>query len=88
LYHPAIRPKLKLFYCDQHRFPLPPGHKFPLTKYRLLRERLAADGTFDLQASPLAEREQVLRVHAAGYTDRFFEGTLEPGGMRRIGFPW
>jgi hypothetical protein len=34
----------RLFYCDHYAIPLPPGHKFPMAKYRMLRDLLAADG--------------------------------------------
>jgi len=88
LYHSTQHSKLKLFYCDQHHFPLPPEHKFPLAKYRLLREILSNDETFALTEAALATREDVLRVHSAEYTDGFLNGNLQPGVMRRIGFPW
>jgi acetoin utilization deacetylase AcuC-like enzyme len=88
LYHSGAKLKLKLFYCDQHHFPLPPEHRFPLAKYRLLRETLARDPAFELQEAQLATRDDVLRVHAAAYTDGFLSGNLEPSVMRRIGFPW
>ena len=29
---------------DRWRFPLPEAHKFPITKYGLLRDRIIADG--------------------------------------------
>ncbi len=38
----AIR--LKIFYTDQYVLPLPPWHRFPMEKYRLLRERVQAEG--------------------------------------------
>ncbi len=79
---------LVLRYCDQHHFDLPSGHKFPLSKYRLLRERLSGDPRLKLQPSDLASREAVLRVHANEYVDGFLAGTLDAGIMRRIGFPW
>jgi acetoin utilization deacetylase AcuC-like enzyme len=79
---------LKLFYCDQHHFPLTPGHKFPLAKYRLLREELSADEGFEFHEAPLATREDLLRVHTAEYADGFLTGNLAPSAMRRIGFPW
>jgi acetoin utilization deacetylase AcuC-like enzyme len=79
---------LKLFYCDQHHFPLAAGHKFPLAKYRLLREELSADEGFEFHAAPLAKREDVLRVHTLEYADGFLNGNLPTGVMRRIGFPW
>jgi hypothetical protein len=33
---------MKAFYSDQFVLPLPPGHRFPMAKYRLLRDRVAA----------------------------------------------
>jgi acetoin utilization deacetylase AcuC-like enzyme len=88
LYCPQNHLKLKLFYCDQHHFPLPSGHKFPLAKYRLLRERLSGDTGIELLEAPLATREEVLRVHTIQYADGFLSGNLEANVMRRIGFPW
>ncbi len=88
LYHSQRDSKLKLFYCDVHHFPLPPAHKFPLAKYRLLREALSGCPAFELHEAPLATRDDVLRVHGANYTDGFLSGSLEPNVMRRIGFPW
>ena len=32
---------MKLFYADHFVLPLPPGHRFPMSKYRLLRDRVA-----------------------------------------------
>ncbi len=78
----------KVFYCDHHEIPLPDGHKFPMRKYRLLRDRLSATGLFDLQPAPLASLDQVTRVHDAAYAQAFVDGTLDPQMMRRIGFPW
>lgn len=49
---------------------------------------LAGDGAFELREATLATREEVLRVHTTQYTDGFLNGSLEPGTMRRIGFPW
>jgi acetoin utilization deacetylase AcuC-like enzyme len=79
---------MTLFYCDHYEFPLPAGHKFPLSKYRLLRERLAKDPRILLQPSRFASREELLGIHEPEYVDGFLNGTLDPGMMRRIGFPW
>jgi len=79
---------LQLFYCDQHHFPLPAAHKFPLPKYRLLREELSGDSRFAIRPAPFAKREQLLRIHDPEYVEHFLNGTLEPAVMRRIGFPW
>jgi acetoin utilization deacetylase AcuC-like enzyme len=79
---------LRLFYCDHHAFPLPPGHKFPVRKYGLLREVLSRDGAFRLEPAPAAPFETIARVHDAEYVRSFLEGTIPEAAMRRIGFPW
>ena len=80
--------RARLFYTDQHILPLPPGHKFPIQKYRLLRETLERDGGFVLEPAPLADRETIELVHDSAYVDAFLNGTLDSSAMRRIGFPW
>ena len=45
---------LRLFYCDHHEIPLPPEHKFPIQKYLLVRELLAADRIFEFEAAAFA----------------------------------
>ncbi len=84
-----LRP-LPLFYCDQYDIPLPPGHKFPISKYRLLRNALSTGDAerFDLRAAPAISREDLLRIHDSNYVDSFLAGTIDPQKMRRIGFPW
>jgi acetoin utilization deacetylase AcuC-like enzyme len=79
---------LKLYYCDDHEIPLPPGHKFPAQKYRLLRELLAAEGNFEFEAAPLADPETIALAHDPQYVHSFVDGTIERQVMRRIGFPW
>lgn len=82
---------MKLFYSDPFAFPLPPEHRFPLAKYRLLRERIerwpAASGV-ELLLAPRATRDELLLVHSADYVDCFAAGELGGEAMRRIGFPW
>jgi acetoin utilization deacetylase AcuC-like enzyme len=77
-----------LFYCDNHEIELPPGHKFPMRKYRLVRELLAADGQYEFQAAPFAEVDAIKAIHDSDYVDNFLAGTLAPQVQRRIGFPW
>jgi acetoin utilization deacetylase AcuC-like enzyme len=79
---------LRVYYSDHYAIPLPPGHKFPITKYRQLREMLAADGRFDLQPAALADPRVIALAHDAEYVEKFLSGTIEPAKMRRIGFPW
>lgn len=77
-----------LYYCDHHEIPLPPGHKFPMRKYRLLRERLAADGLFQFEQAAMADPEVIARAHDPAYVRAFIDGTLPNAVIRRIGFPW
>jgi acetoin utilization deacetylase AcuC-like enzyme len=79
---------VRLFYCDNFEIPLPPGHKFPMEKYRLLRERIARDGFWQLEPATPAAVETIALAHDPEYVSRFIAGTLPPGVMRRIGFPW
>jgi acetoin utilization deacetylase AcuC-like enzyme len=82
---------MEIFYSDQFTFPLPAGHRFPIQKYALLRERveraaLVPDGA--LRVPPTATDEQILRVHQVGYLERVKEGGLTVREIRRLGFPW
>jgi acetoin utilization deacetylase AcuC-like enzyme len=79
---------LRLYYCDHHEIPLPDGHKFPIQKYRLLREILSREAGIELATAPMADRDDLERVHDSGYIAAFLKGMLEPAMMRRIGFPW
>jgi acetoin utilization deacetylase AcuC-like enzyme len=79
---------MQAFYADQFVLPLPPGHRFPMSKYRLLREQL--DGLADLQmcqALPASDGELAL-AHTPGYLTAVTDGTLGAAQQREIGFPW
>lgn len=82
---------MQLFYADHFVLPLPPGHRFPMDKYRLLRERLMASGEFaasDFCEPPAASDAQLARAHDADYIARVVAGELSAAEQRRIGFPW
>jgi acetoin utilization deacetylase AcuC-like enzyme len=82
---------MKAFYCDRFVLPLPAGHRFPMAKYRLLRERLLAEAIVsreDLLEPPAAAWEDLALVHAPGYLRQVASGTLPADHQRRIGFPW
>ena len=82
---------MPLFYADIFDIPLPPGHRFPNQKYRMLREELLRHGIaapYELELSPQASRADLLRAHTADYVDSFLAGRLSPEAMRRIGLPW
>jgi len=59
-----------------------------MQKYRLLRERIVADGFWRLEPSAPAPLETIKLAHDPEYVDQFVHGMLPPAAMRRIGFPW
>jgi acetoin utilization deacetylase AcuC-like enzyme len=82
---------MKIFYHDHVTIPLPDGHRFPMPKYSLLRERVtAADLVPDanLIPGPAATAEQLTRAHTPEYIDRVQNGRLSKREIRQIGFPW
>ncbi|HEU5086768.1 MAG TPA: histone deacetylase [Roseiflexaceae bacterium] len=79
---------LPIFGIDQFRLPLPANHRFPRSKYGLLRERVAQAGLGSIQVPAAATNEQLLRAHTAAYVERMQRGDMTDQEMRRIGFPW
>jgi acetoin utilization deacetylase AcuC-like enzyme len=82
---------MKIFYSDHFVLPLQEGHRFPMSKYSLLRERVAADGICgpgELRTPRAVTDEEILRAHAPGYLGRVVSGSLTDKEIRRIGFPW
>lgn len=82
---------MKLFYTDHFELPLPAGHRFPMSKYRLLRQRIVdnplhADDC--LIVPPVASIEELCHAHDPEYVRRVIEGQLNADEIKRIGFPW
>ncbi len=82
---------MQIFYSDTFELPLPASHRFPMDKYRLLREHLQRCedlAAFDFQVAEAATDEQLLLVHLPKYLEKLKLGTLTEIEQRRIGFPW
>ncbi|WP_374668871.1 histone deacetylase [Ramlibacter sp.] len=80
---------MQVFYADQFVLPLPAGHRFPMEKYRLLRDRLAAElPQIRLGPAEPATEGQLALAHTPGYIEAILRGTVAPQVMREIGFPW
>ncbi|MFO1324574.1 MAG: histone deacetylase [Burkholderiales bacterium] len=77
-----------IFATDHYVLPLPPGHRFPMRKYAALRERVAAAAADLMREPPAATDAELARVHDIAYVAAVADGTLDPGALRRIGFPW
>jgi acetoin utilization deacetylase AcuC-like enzyme len=82
---------MRAFYSDTFVLPLPEHHRFPMAKYRLLRERIVDEGILaadDLHVPDAVAWDELRLVHDAAYVDAIATGTLPADAQRRIGFPW
>ena len=77
------------YHSDAFALPLPPGHSFPMSKYRLLREAAEASlpGVRVVEAPPASEGELAL-AHDPAWISAVAEGLLSEAQQREIGFPW
>ncbi len=82
---------MKIFHTDHYALPLPAGHRFPMSKYSLLRKRVEEAGLADegaLCEPQAANDEEILRAHDRGYLEQIVSGQMSARELRRIGFPW
>ena len=79
---------MRIYYTDHFVLPLPAGHRFPMRKYALLRERVA-ELAGDLMHEPTAATDaQLALAHSPDYIYRVSTGQLSDKEIREIGFPW
>lgn len=79
---------MKVYSSDRFVLPLPPKHRFPMAKYRLLRERLSNHPQLEILTPPAATDEQLLTTHCPQYLEALKTGTLDKQLIRRLGFPF
>jgi len=89
-----------IFYNDVYEVDLPPNHRFPMKKYRQVREIVQKQiNTFtksgsqpnvfaDFHVSPLATQDELSTTHSPHYIDRYLNANLTSRELRNIGFPW
>ena len=71
--------------------PLPDGHRFPLTKYTLLRDAVVRRGLLPpecIEEPEAASRDDLALVHTASYLDAGLGGSLTAAAIRTRGLPW
>ncbi|MCL4266425.1 MAG: histone deacetylase [Anaerolineae bacterium] len=82
---------MRIFRYDQYTYPLPEGHRFPASKYQLLRQAVEEAGIVPpqnlIQPTP-ATFEQLTLAHDPDYIERVIRGTLSAAEQRQIGLPW
>ncbi|WP_353930389.1 histone deacetylase [Okeanomitos corallinicola TIOX110] len=82
---------LPIIYHPDYIAPLPPGHRFPMSKFQqlyelLLGNRVAYPEQFHFPERPSSELIEL--VHIPDYVQAYCEGKLDYKAQRRIGLPW
>lgn len=81
---------IRLSYSEKHPIPLPEGHRFPIQKYKLVREQLEYEGAItpaQLFVPDFVEDSVIHLTHSAAWWDRAKRRALDVHEYRRIGFP-
>jgi acetoin utilization deacetylase AcuC-like enzyme len=70
--------------------PLPPNHRFPMSKYEVLPQQLLHEGTIRTEnvfrPNPIEEK-WIIKTHEKLYWDKLQQLDLTPKEIRRTGFP-
>jgi acetoin utilization deacetylase AcuC-like enzyme len=81
---------LKVAWSPEYVLPLPPGHRFPMSKYEMLPQQLLYEGTLRednfFRPDPVNE-DWITRTHDQSYWQKLKNLSLTAQEMRRIGFP-
>lgn len=82
---------MDVFYSDHYTIELPIASRFPMQKYRMLRDYLLENKivtSSELKQSPLAGPELLRLAHTNDYIEAMRAGTVSLEIIKRIGFPW
>jgi acetoin utilization deacetylase AcuC-like enzyme len=79
---------VRAFAHDVFTYPLPPGHRFPLGKYRLVREGAERIAGLDVQTARAATRVELELGHDPAYIRRVEQGELGRREQLALGLPW
>lgn len=82
---------LPLIFHDDYSPPFPADHRFPMDKFRLLRDHLVDSGVVrdeQLLRPALCPPDILALAHDPAYIARFMSGELSREDQRRLGLPW
>lgn len=80
---------MRAYYADHFVLPLPSGHRFPMQKYRLLRDAILAElPEVRLTQAEAAGEGELALAHTPGHIEAVLHGSLSAAQQREIGFPW
>jgi acetoin utilization deacetylase AcuC-like enzyme len=80
--------RMKAFAHDVYTYPLPDGHRFPLGKYRLVREGAEASDEIAVTDARAATDEELRLAHEPDYLERVGRGELARREELALGLPW
>jgi acetoin utilization deacetylase AcuC-like enzyme len=81
---------LKIAWTEKYVLPLPPNHRFPMSKYELLPQQLLHEGTVQVEnffAPTAVDERWILKTHDETYWRKLSSLSLTPKEVRRTGFP-
>lgn len=82
---------MQVYFSDHYTLPLPEEHRFPMSKYRMLRDYLILNNIIteqQLHESPLATEDLLQLAHTDQYITAMKTGDVDLQIIKRIGFPW
>jgi acetoin utilization deacetylase AcuC-like enzyme len=79
---------VRAFAHDGFTYPLPPGHRFPLEKYRLVREAAQQLPGVEVGPARAASWEELELTHERSYLRRVERGSLSRRDELALGLPW
>jgi acetoin utilization deacetylase AcuC-like enzyme len=80
---------LKIAYHPAYILPVPPNHRFPMSKYELIPGQLLHEGLItdeNFFAPGIVSESVILKTHEQNYWHQLRDLTLSPKEQRRIGF--
>ena len=82
---------LPLIYHDDYSPEFPAEHRFPMDKFRLLRDHLVDSGLTEdatLLRPECCPVDILALAHDRAYIERYMAGELAREDQRRLGLPW
>ena len=79
---------MKAFAHDVYTYPLPAGHRFPLAKYKLVREAVEREPGVSVADAAAARWDELALAHTPDYLARCREGALSRREQLALGLPW
>jgi acetoin utilization deacetylase AcuC-like enzyme len=79
---------LRVFSSASYTAVLPPGHPFPMSKFRRSADLLRAGGVVSVIDPGSVDDRDLLRVHTADYVDSIRTGRYNEATALRLGLPW